>query len=118
MILMRAGYLMHRYVHRLLGDLTPSISYTTDGAEMGKLLVAEGLGATVLPDFSVIGDPLVRRGLVTWRPLADDHTEVRLAIRRRRSPVHPRTATDLHRLFLERAAALGSAAAPAIALHD
>lgn len=25
-------------------------------AEMGKLMVAEGLGATVLPDFSVVGD--------------------------------------------------------------
>jgi DNA-binding transcriptional LysR family regulator len=111
MILMRAGYLMHRYVHRLLGDLTPSISYTADGAEMGKLLVAEGLGATVLPDFSVIGDPLVRQGLVTWRPLADDDTEVRLAIRRRRSAVHPRAATDLHRLFLELGAALSSEAA-------
>ena len=54
---------MHRYVHRLLDGRAPSFSYSTDGAEMGKLMVAEGLGATVLPDFSVIGDPLeqVRR---------------------------------------------------------
>ncbi|MFD9218999.1 hypothetical protein ACFWDI_02945 [Streptomyces sp. NPDC060064] len=50
---MRSGYLMHRYVHRLL-DGCASFSYSTDGAEMGKLMVAEGLGATVLPDFSVM----------------------------------------------------------------
>jgi DNA-binding transcriptional LysR family regulator len=110
-ILMRAGYLMHRYLHRLLGDHTPAVSYSTDGAEMGKLMVAEGLGATVLPDFSVIGDPLVRRGAITWRRLSDDDTEVQLAIRRRRSDVYPRAACDLHRLFVEQAAALAAAAA-------
>jgi DNA-binding transcriptional LysR family regulator len=105
MITMRAGYLMHRYVHRLLGERRPPISYSTDGAEMGKVMVAEGLGATVLPDFSVIGDPLVRGGAVIWRPLAGDSTEVQLAIRRRRSEVHSRAARDLHRLFLEQACA-------------
>jgi DNA-binding transcriptional LysR family regulator len=61
-ILMRPGYLMHRVIHRLLdGDPAPS-AYVADGAEMGKLLVAEGDGVTVLPDFSVIGDPCTRRG--------------------------------------------------------
>lgn len=39
-------------------------------------MVAEGLGATVLPDFSVIGDPLERRGTITVRPLAGDATDV------------------------------------------
>jgi DNA-binding transcriptional LysR family regulator len=111
MILMRTGYLMHRYVHRLLGGQTPAVSYSTDGAEMGKLMVAEGLGATVLPDFSVIGDPLVRRGAITWRPLAGDDTEVQLVIRRRPSDVHPRAARDLHRLFVEQAAASSAATA-------
>lgn len=110
MILMRSGYLMHRYVHRLLGGQVPAISYTTDGAEMGKLMVAEGLGAAVLPDFSVIGDPLVRRGLITWRPLAQDATEVLLAIRRRRSGVHPRATRDLRRLFVEGAETFGAGA--------
>lgn len=110
MILMRSGYLMHRYVHRVFGDRTPTVSYTTDGAEMGKLMAAEGLGATVLPDFSVIGDPLVRRGAVTWRPIAGDDTEVQLAIRRRRSGVHPRAVRDLHALFREHAAAFEAAA--------
>jgi DNA-binding transcriptional LysR family regulator len=54
---MRAGYVMHRYAHRLLDGRSPSFSYSTDGAEMSKLMVAEGLGVTVLPDFSVVGDP-------------------------------------------------------------
>jgi DNA-binding transcriptional LysR family regulator len=111
MILMRAGYLMHRYVHRLLGGQVPAVSYSTDGAEMGKLMVAEGLGATVLPDFSVTGDQLVRRGVITWRPLAGDDTEVQLVIRRRRSRVHTRSAHDLHRLFMEQATAYSAAAA-------
>jgi DNA-binding transcriptional LysR family regulator len=87
------------------------VSYSTDGAEMGKLMVAEGLGATVLPDFSVIGDPLVRRDPITLRPLADDDTEVQLAIRRRRSDVHPRAVRDLYRLFVEKAAAYSATAA-------
>jgi DNA-binding transcriptional LysR family regulator len=111
MILMRAGYLMHRYVHRLLEGQTPAVSYSTDGAEMGKLMVAEGLGAAVLPDFSVVGDPLVHRGAIVWRPIAGDCGEVELAIRRRRSDVHPLAARDLHRLFVQQAAALSAAAA-------
>jgi DNA-binding transcriptional LysR family regulator len=102
MILMRSGYLMHRYVHRLLRGQSPDIFYTTDGAEMGKLMVAEGLGATVLPDFSVTGDPLVRQGLITWRPLHDD-TEVQLVLQRRRSDTHPVATRNLHRLFVEQA---------------
>jgi DNA-binding transcriptional LysR family regulator len=108
MILMRSGYLMHRFVHRLLDGQIPAVSYSTDGAEMGKLMVAEGLGACVLPSFSVVDDPLTRNGVITWRPLADDQTEVQLVIRRRRSEVHPRAAQDLHQLFMEMAAALPS----------
>ena len=34
---------------------------------MGKLMEAEGLSITVLPDFNVIGDPLETRGVITWR---------------------------------------------------
>jgi DNA-binding transcriptional LysR family regulator len=103
LIVMRAGYLMHRLLHRLLGARTPSVSYSTDGAEMGKLMVAEGLGATLLPNFSVIDDPLERGGQLTWRPLRDDHTEVWLVIRRPRAGSHPRAARNLHRMFVERA---------------
>ncbi|MDQ0718671.1 DNA-binding transcriptional LysR family regulator [Streptomyces luteogriseus] len=61
----------------------PSFSYSTDGTEMGKLMVAEGLRATVLPDFSVIGDPLERRGTITVRPLAEDGTDVLLVLQHR-----------------------------------
>ena len=102
MVLMRSGYLMHRYVHRLFRGHEPAVYYTTDGGEMGKLLVAEGLGVTILPDFSISGDPLVRANVITWRPLADEDTEVQLTLQRRRSAVHPVAARDLHRLFLER----------------
>ncbi|MFH8750435.1 LysR family transcriptional regulator [Streptomyces rimosus] len=103
LIVMRSGYVMHRYVHRLLRGRTPSFSYSTDGAEMGKLMVAEGLGATVLPDYSVLGDPLERSGAITCRPLADDTTEVRMVIQRRRTGSVPRAARDLHAIFVRRA---------------
>ena len=103
LIAMRSGYVMHRYIHRLLLGRTPSFSYSTDGAEMGKLMVAEGLGLTVLPDFSVRGDPLERRGIITWRPIANDRTEVRLVIQRAHSRSSARAVTDMHRIFVARA---------------
>ncbi|MFF7311761.1 LysR substrate-binding domain-containing protein [Streptomyces sp. NPDC008137] len=103
LIVMRSGYVMHRYVHRLLRGRTPSFSYSTDGAEMGKLMVAEGLGATVLPDFSVLGDPLERRGTLTVRPLAGDETDVLLVLQRRTAVSVPRAVRDLHALFVRNA---------------
>jgi len=103
LIVMRSGYLMHRYVHRLLRDQLPAFSYSTDGAEMGKIMVAEGLGLTVLPDFSLFGDPLERRGVITWRPLADDTTGVHLVIQRLRSGSPPRAVKDLRDIFVARA---------------
>ena len=103
LIVMRSGYVMRRYLYRLLSDDVPAFSYSTDGAEMGKLMVAEGLGVTVLPDFSVIGDPLETSGVITWRPLADDSTRVQLVLQRLRSSVPPQAARDLHRLFVQRA---------------
>jgi len=103
LIVMRSGYLMHRFVHRLLRDELPAFSYSTDGAEMGKLMVAEGLGVTILPDFSLVGDPLERSGVITWRPLAGDTTEVHLVIQRLRSGSPPRAVRDLHRIFTDRA---------------
>ena len=113
LIVMRSGYLMHRFVHRLLAGRAPAASYSTDGAEMGKLMVAEGLGVSVLPDFSVIGDPMERNGTITWRPLAGDQTEVQLAVRRRRSGSRTQGARDLHRIFVEHAQAYESGALPA-----
>jgi len=105
LIAMRPGYVMHRYIHRLLHDPIPPFSYSADGAEMGKLMVAEGLGLTVLPDFSVVGDPLEQRGVITWRPIADEKTQVHLVIQRVRSRPATRAARDLHRIFVERARA-------------
>lgn len=112
LIVMRSGYVMHRYVHRLLAGRTPSFSYSTDGAEMGKLMVAEGLGATVLPDFSVIGDPLERAGSITCRPLHDDDTAVLMVIQRSRSGSASRASRDLHESFERRARDYRLPAAP------
>jgi DNA-binding transcriptional LysR family regulator len=102
LIVMRSGYLMRRYIHRLLHGQVPAFSYAADGAEMGKLMVAEGLGLTVLPDFSVIGDPLERRGMIAWRPI-EDATEVELVIHRLRSGRPTRAVRDLHQIFVDRA---------------
>jgi DNA-binding transcriptional LysR family regulator len=117
---LRPGYVMHRYLHRLLGDEPPAFSYCADGAEMGKLMVAEGLGITVLPDFSVMGDPLESRGVITWRPLAEagdgdgaaDGPGIQLAIQRPRSGTPSRAAADLHRLLRSRAQAAGPSPSP------
>ncbi len=84
LILMRAGYLMHRFVHRLLGDRMPATTSSTDGADMGKVMVADGLGVTVLPEFSVRGDPLERLGVLAYRPIAGDDTVVTLMLLTRR----------------------------------
>ncbi|WP_203599525.1 LysR family transcriptional regulator [Streptomyces sp. SID10853] len=106
LVAMRSGYVMHRFVHRLLAGRVPAFSYSTDGAEMGKLMVAEGLGVTVLPDFSVIGDPLERLGRITHRPLADDSTRVLLMLQRRKGDSVPQAARDLHQGFVDRAGEL------------
>jgi DNA-binding transcriptional LysR family regulator len=111
LISMRAGYAMHRYLSRLLGDEKPSFSYTADGAEMGKLMVAAGLGVTVLPSYSVFGDPLEQRGAITARKLADDDTSVRLVVQRRRSSPPSRATRDLHKLFTSQAIAYTAAIA-------
>ncbi|MFJ9174460.1 LysR family transcriptional regulator [Streptomyces sp. NPDC102360] len=106
---MRSGYVMHRFARRLLAGRSPVFSYSTDGAEMGKLMVAEGLGATVLPDFSVIGDPLERLGRITYRPIADDSTRVLLMLQRRKGDSVPQSAQALHRAFVDRARELNGA---------
>jgi len=95
-VAMRAGYLMHRFVHRLFGTAVPRITHTTDGADMGKLMVSEGLGVTVLPDYSVIGDPLERAGLITTRPIAEDRTRVTLVLQQRRTDHVPAAVRELH----------------------
>ncbi|MBS1879427.1 MAG: LysR family transcriptional regulator [Actinobacteria bacterium] len=104
LIAMRSGYVMHRYLRRLFDGEDVSFSYSADGAEIGKLMVAEGLGAAVLPDYSVSGDPLEESGAVTYRPIAGNETAVELVIHRRRSNTANRTIADLHRLFVDLAA--------------
>jgi DNA-binding transcriptional LysR family regulator len=112
LIVMRPGYVMHRYVHRLLQGRTPDFSYSTDGAEMGKLMVAEGLGATVLPDFSVRGDPLVRAGLLTFRPLLVEPTDVVMVVERPLAGSVPAAAASLHEMFVESAEAYARCPGP------
>jgi len=100
-VAMRAGYLMHRFAHRLFGADLPATCHSTDGAEMGKVMVAEGLGVTVLPDYSVVGDPMERAGLITSRPIAGDHTEVRLVLRHRALDHVPVQVRDLRTALVD-----------------
>jgi DNA-binding transcriptional LysR family regulator len=95
-VMMRAGYLMHRFVHRIFGGPPTRVGHSTDGAEMGKALVAEGAGVTVLPDYSVHGDPLARAGLIDTRPIAGDQTVVTLVLRQRKTLQAPLAVAELH----------------------
>lgn len=110
-VAMRPGYLMHRFAHRLFGDEMPSTCHTTDGAEMGKVMVVDGLGLTVLPDFSVTGDPFERAGLITSRPITDDDTTVTLQLRHRKAGQVSEVARLLRDVLVERAGSLEGAAA-------
>ena len=103
LIAMRPGNVMHRYLRRILGDAEPALSYSADGAEMGKLMVAAGLGAAVLPDYSVLDDPLEVRGEIAFRPIEDDDTAVTLVLQRRHSGSPAPAVSELHRLFASNA---------------
>src|SRR6202012_1924121 len=103
LIAMRSGYVIPRYLMRLLDAREPTFSYSADGAEMGKLMVAAGLGIAVLPDYSVVGDPLERGGEIPPLPLADDGPEVLLVLQRRRSTPANNAISDLHDLFVAEA---------------
>ena len=102
-VMMRSGYLMHRYVHRIFGSDLPQACHSADGAETGKALVAEGLGVTVLPDYSVIGDLLHRSGLIVTRPIAGDSTLVTLVLRQRTSLPVSLQVRELHAALVARA---------------
>jgi DNA-binding transcriptional LysR family regulator len=89
-VAMRSGYLMYRFAHRLFGERPPAAWHATDGAEMGKMMVAESIGIALLPDYSVHGDPLERAGLIVARPITGDRTTVTMvAIRRRTDRLPP-----------------------------
>jgi len=102
-ITMRAGYLMHRFTHRLFAGRPPTTSFSTDGAEMGKLMVAEGLGVTVLPDYSLVSDPLSMTGLITFRPIAGDDTPLTLLMVTRTVAVVPPALRLMQAALLDRA---------------
>jgi DNA-binding transcriptional LysR family regulator len=105
LIAMRSGYLMHRYLRNLLDGRSARFTYAADGADMGKLMVAEGLGAAVLPDYSVIGDPMQQSGTLLVREI-DDDTEVIMVMLRRPPKSAQGAAGDLYEMFLEVASGL------------
>ena len=70
---------------------------------MGKLMVAEGLGVSVLPDYSVVGDPLCATGLITHRPISGDDTMVRLLMVTRDVAVVPAAVRVMQSALLARA---------------
>jgi DNA-binding transcriptional LysR family regulator len=103
-VAMRAGYIMHRFAHRLFGAELPAEWHSADGAEMGKVMVAGGLGITVLPDYCVHGDPLEQAGLIVARPIANDWTAVTMvALRRRQARTNP-VVRDMIQLLRSHAA--------------
>ncbi len=102
-VLMRPGFVMHRYAHRLFAGTLPGTTYATDGAEMGKAMVAAGLGISILPDFSITGDPLVRAGVLTTRPILTDQTTVTLLMLRRRAERVPEPVRDLQTALVRQA---------------
>lgn len=97
-VAMRAGYLMYRFAHRLFGSDLPASWHSTDGAEMGKMMVAEGIGLTVLPDYSVLGDPLEQAGIIVARPLEGNTVITMTALHRRAARVLPAVTQLLHHL--------------------
>jgi DNA-binding transcriptional LysR family regulator len=115
-VLMRPGFVMHRYAHRLFAGTLPGTTYAHDGAEMGKAMVAAGLGIAILPDFSIAGDPLVRAGVLTTRPIRTDHTAVTLLVLTRRVERVPGPLRDLQAALARQATAyVGTLEVPATA---
>ena len=66
-------------------------------------MVAEGLGISVLPDFSIVADPLVEAGVITTRPIQTDQTTVTLLMLRRRVEHVPEPLRDLQRALVRQA---------------
>jgi DNA-binding transcriptional LysR family regulator len=103
-VAMREGYLMHRLAVRLFGESWPRACAGTDGAEMGKAMVADGAGLTVLPRFSVDGDVLQRSGAITYRRIEGVEASVSLVLRARRAARMPTQLRHLREILLACAA--------------
>jgi DNA-binding transcriptional LysR family regulator len=101
-VAMRPGYVMHRFAQRLFAGQPPATTYRTDGSGMSKLLVADRMGVTVLPDFSIVDDPLSRAGLLVHRALAGDTTEITLALVQRRAQRVPESVRELRQALVRR----------------
>lgn len=104
-VAMRPGYVMRRFAHRLFEGTMPATMYATDGAEMGKAMVAEGLGISILPDYSISADPLVRAGVITTRPIRGDDTIVSLLMLRRKAEHVPSQLRDFQVALMRHAGA-------------
>lgn len=102
-VMMRSGFLMHRFAHQLFGGRLPRTCHTADGGEIGKLMVAQGLGVMVLPEFSVTDDPLEQAGLIVRRRLAEPTPWVRLMLLERRATSQTGAARDLRDVFVAQA---------------
>lgn len=119
-VLMRPGFVMHRYAQRAFGGTLPATTYATDGAEMGKAMVAAGLGISILPDFSINEDPLVRAGVLTTRPILTGQglTTVTLLMLRRRAERVSEPLRDLQTALVRQAGAYLAARRPPGAAPD
>ena len=106
-VLMRPDFVMHRHAHRVFGGSLPPTTYATDGAEMGKAMVAAGLGISILPDFSIVADPLVQVGVLTTRPIVTSlsQTTVTLLMVRRHAERVPEPLRDLQTALARQARA-------------
>ena len=57
----------------------------------------------MLPDFSIVADPLVEAGVLTTRPIQTDQTTVTLLMLRRRAERVPEPLRDLQRALVRQA---------------
>ena len=80
----RPGYLMHRVAHRVFADSPPPRWHTADSADACRRMVSSGLGVTLMPDFTVLDDPLEAAGTLVHRPIDDEDTVIRLVLLQRR----------------------------------
>jgi DNA-binding transcriptional LysR family regulator len=102
-VAMRPGHPMHRFAHRLFAGAMPATTYVTNGVELGRAMVAEGLGISILPDYSIIADPLMTAGVITSRPIHGDDALVSLLMLRRDAARVPAQLRELQSALVRHA---------------